>query len=152
MKKHYVYELVNLMGTVEYVGETNNPRLRYNSHKCKSGNFYKRADIILNVAKEFYNKNEAWDYQCLLQNEYGLLSDRDKIVNQRTGSKHTNKTKKRISKLLKINNSLTSEIKSLGGKAGLKAQNVELKCPHCNHIGTGRIMYRWHFDKCKNKV
>ena len=31
-KKHYVYELYNLLGIVEYVGETVNPKLRFDKH------------------------------------------------------------------------------------------------------------------------
>jgi hypothetical protein len=38
-----------------------------------------------------------------------------------------------------------------GGYAALEKQCVEIKCPHCNKIGIGRIMYRWHMDNCKNK-
>jgi hypothetical protein len=38
-----------------------------------------------------------------------------------------------------------------GGYAGLEKQCVELKCPHCNKVGVGRIMYRWHMDNCKHK-
>ena len=43
-------------------------------------------------------------------------------------------------------------VQSLGGKSGFISQNIELKCPHCNNTGIGRIMYRWHFDNCKNKA
>ena len=45
---YYIYEIVNLLGTVEYVGETNNPKLRFINHKCKNGLFYKRQDILMN--------------------------------------------------------------------------------------------------------
>jgi hypothetical protein len=45
----------------------------------------------------------------------------------------------------------TKEACIKGGYAGLEKQCVELKCPHCNKIGVGRAMYRWHFDKCKHK-
>jgi hypothetical protein len=46
----------------------------------------------------------------------------------------------------------TKEACILGGKRGLQAQCVELICPHCNKIGRGRAMYRWHMDKCKHKT
>ena len=77
MKKWYVYELVNLMGTVEYVGETQNPKKRIYNHKSKYGKFTARADIFMNIIKEFNNKKDAYEYQCIIQNEYGFLSDRD---------------------------------------------------------------------------
>jgi predicted GIY-YIG superfamily endonuclease len=80
MKKHYVYEIVNLMGTVEYVGETDNIRTRFNSHKGKDGNFYNRQDLIMNVVKEFNTKKEAWWYQVELQIYYGLETDREKNI------------------------------------------------------------------------
>jgi predicted GIY-YIG superfamily endonuclease len=86
MKKWYVYELVNLMGTVEYVGETIEPNKRLYNHKCNSGKFSNRNDIFMNIVKEFDNRKEAWYYQCELQNEYGLISDRDKnIKNNKLG-------------------------------------------------------------------
>jgi predicted GIY-YIG superfamily endonuclease len=86
MKKWYVYELVNLMGTVEYVGETINPKNRLKVHKCNSkhygaGAFNKRADIFMNIVREFDSKKEAFDYQCDLQTHYGLLTDLDKKRN-----------------------------------------------------------------------
>jgi len=28
----------------------------------------------------------------------------------------------------------------------------ELTCPHCNKVGKGVLMYRWHFDNCKHRV
>ncbi len=83
MKKWYVYELVNLMGTVEYVGESINPKRRLYQHTKEKpspvggkGRFYGRDDIFINIVKEFDNKKDAWNYQCELQNQYGLFSDR----------------------------------------------------------------------------
>lgn len=82
MKKSYVYEIVNLMGTVEYVGETYRPKYRFKQHtKTKpsngSGSFYNRADVFMNIVKEFDTKKEAFDYQCRLQKYYGLKTDYD---------------------------------------------------------------------------
>ena len=83
MKKWYVYEIVNLMGTVEYVGETINPKERLANHKSKhkgngTGKFYGRNDIFMNIVKEFDSKSDAFNYQCELQKEYGFVSDRNK--------------------------------------------------------------------------
>ena len=33
----------------------------------------------------------------------------------------------------------------------IRTNNVEHKCPHCNKIGKGPPMFRWHFDNCKKK-
>ena len=27
----------------------------------------------------------------------------------------------------------------------------EYTCPHCNKEGIGSAMFKWHFNKCKNK-
>jgi predicted GIY-YIG superfamily endonuclease len=82
MIKHYVYELINLLGTIEYVGESKNPYQRFNSHtKVKPGKamgkFYGRQDLTLNIVKEFNNRKDAYQYQCELQSKYGLITDRE---------------------------------------------------------------------------
>lgn len=79
--KYYVYELINLLGTIEYVGESKNPHQRFNSHtKVRPGKamgkFYGRQDLILNIVKEFTNRKDAYAYQCELQSQYGLVTDR----------------------------------------------------------------------------
>ena len=77
--KFYVYELINLMGTIEYVGETYNPEQRYKNHIIdRNGKFKGRTDLIMNIVAEFPTKAEAYAYQCKLQNEYGWESDLDK--------------------------------------------------------------------------
>ena len=86
MKKWYVYEIVNLMGTVEYVGETTQPTQRFANHKRKlrspgSGRFGNRSDVFMNIVKEFDNKVHAFEYQCKLQKEYGLKTDKERIGN-----------------------------------------------------------------------
>ena len=45
-----------------------------------------------------------------------------------------------------------AKIRKIGGRASrLKANNIEHKCPHCSKIGKGPAMFRYHFDKCKEK-
>jgi len=102
MKKYYVYELYNQMGTVEYVGETTNPSHRMRQHtkykrKGGHGKFYNRLDIKMHIVKEFDNRKEAWDYQCKLQNEYGLDTDGEIISNSQKGRIHSNLTKQKMS-------------------------------------------------------
>jgi len=67
MEKIYLYELINLLGTVEYVGITSNVKSRSYQHlKAKPnknlsrGRFYKRQDLFLNVVDIFDNRSEAW--------------------------------------------------------------------------------------------
>lgn len=76
--KKYVYELVNLMGTVEHVGETFYPKKRLSDHCGKNGKFYQRQDISMHIVEEFDDIQKAWDYQCKLQEEYGLITDAQK--------------------------------------------------------------------------
>jgi hypothetical protein len=45
----------------------------------------------------------------------------------------------------------TKEGCELGGKIGFEKQCIELICPVCGASGKGRIMYKWHFDNCKNE-
>jgi hypothetical protein len=91
MKTYYVYELINLLGTVEYVGESHKPKYRFRQHIKKKpfgkdgkkhsglGKFYGRQDIIMNIVKEFSDRKDAWEFQCELQKVYGLLTDRQKL-------------------------------------------------------------------------
>jgi predicted GIY-YIG superfamily endonuclease len=95
MKKWYVYEIVNLMGTVEYVGETTMPKRRFYSHikiapkkGIGAGKFYKRSDVFMNIVCEFDNRKDAYNYQCELQSEYGI--DTDRIILKRNGFKNGN--------------------------------------------------------------
>jgi hypothetical protein len=45
----------------------------------------------------------------------------------------------------------TKDGSKLGGKIGFDKQCIELICPVCGANGTGRVMYKWHFDNCKNE-
>ncbi len=109
----YVYEIINTLGTIEYVGETSNPKRRLYEHTKKkpltsgSGTFFGRNDIIMNIVKEFDNRKDAYDYQCKLQKEYGLISDFDvfnkNFNNRHKGYKHSVETKEKM-RLAKIGN------------------------------------------------
>jgi hypothetical protein len=98
--KKYVYELYNLLGTVEYVGETINPKERFRYHtKLKPkigsgwGKFYGRLDIQMNVVKDFNNKKDAYEYQCQLQKYYGLITDSELVSKGKKGKHGVNKGK-----------------------------------------------------------
>lgn len=77
MKKHNVYKLVNNEGKIVYIGETLNPRVRFNLHVSKNGKF-KREDVSMVIIKSFDNKSDAFNYQCELQLKYGLQTDKEK--------------------------------------------------------------------------
>jgi predicted GIY-YIG superfamily endonuclease len=80
MKKHYVYKIVNQFDIIEYIGETSNPKKRFQAHTTTQGKFNKRKDIELIVLKEFFDKKEAWWYQVELQKQYGFETDNDKTI------------------------------------------------------------------------
>lgn len=73
----YVYELINSLGIVEYVGETNNPDRRFREHTThkpgyENGKFYKRNDIKMNVVSKFSNAADAREFEGELKIKYGL--------------------------------------------------------------------------------
>lgn len=80
MKTYYVYELINTMGTVEYVGETKQPKRRMYDHTqikpiYKSGafgTFYGRQDLIMNIVTSFADRKEARELEGKLKLMHGL--------------------------------------------------------------------------------
>ena len=102
IQKWYVYEIYNSLGTIEYIGETNNPHIRFYHHtKRERGTFYGRTDIVMYVAAEFDNKKDAFDYQCQLQKESGLQPDNEKnigINNGMFGKTHSYEAKLKMRK------------------------------------------------------
>lgn len=94
------------------------------------------------------------------------VSERNKgTKNPFYGKKHSKETKKKHSEFMKLrvgwNHSeetkrkqsvaATGKRKSDSHKQAISAShNKVYECPHCNKSG-GRMMLRWHFDKCKLK-
>ena len=95
MKKYYVYELINLYGSVEYVGETTRPYARFAEHTKynKKSKVFGRSDVFMNIVKEFKDRKSAFAYQVELQKEYGHITDSEKLTR-----KHTDETKQKIAK------------------------------------------------------
>jgi predicted GIY-YIG superfamily endonuclease len=105
MKTWYVYELINLMGTVEYVGETIRPAARFANHirhkNCKGnsiGLFYGRQDLHMHIVKEFNNHKDAFDYQCKLQLDYNLPTDIQKLYRKESDVTKLKKSKSKLGK------------------------------------------------------
>ena len=79
--KFCVYAIINTLGTIEYIGETQFPQQRFKGHlNNKKGNFYKRQDIFMDIIEFLPTKREAWYRQCELQKEFGLESDLEKMT------------------------------------------------------------------------
>ncbi len=81
---YYVYELVNLMGGVEYVGKTKRPKIRFYEHtELKlnghgNGKFYKRQDISMHIVATYATEEEALQTEYELQKFWGFPTDRSK--------------------------------------------------------------------------
>lgn len=160
MKKWYVYEIVNLMGTVEYVGETMYPKRRWSNHRCNAnstgaGKFYNRSDIFMNIVMEFDNRRQALDYQYELQKEYGIKTDLD----HKFGNKNLFGKKKSEEWKTKISLSNKGKVRSIQAKINYSlAKKIKnncndfYTCPNCGKEGQSSVMYRWHFDNCKHKI
>jgi predicted GIY-YIG superfamily endonuclease len=73
--KKYVYKLINSKDKIEYIGETMHPNARFRVHKSKK--FRGRNDIKMVIVAEFDNRKDAYNYQCDLQKQYGLISDKE---------------------------------------------------------------------------
>ena len=135
MKKWYVYEIVNLMGTVEYVGETIVPKQRFKHHRFNK--FKKRQDLVYNIVAEFDNRQDAFEFQCKLQSEYGIETDYNKLRNNVLYAKtFANPLQPKL------------HMKKLRDEQNFS----KIVCPHCNKEGQARAMKRWHFSNCKHKI
>ncbi len=78
-RKKYIYEIINTLGTVEYVGETFNPKRRFYEHTklkpCRNlsvGRFYKRQDLFMNIVDETYDSIECYRIESTLKCFWGL--------------------------------------------------------------------------------
>ena len=80
MKEYFVYELINLYGTVEYVGETTMPKLRFRNHtkhkpSAGNGKFYGRQDLVMNIVASFTDRKKALKLEGELKLHYNLKWD-----------------------------------------------------------------------------
>ena len=84
MKRYYVYELINSMGSIEYVGISINPEARFQQHtkfkpsktSTARGKFLGRQDIFMNVVIGFESITDARNLEEELQINYNLPCDR----------------------------------------------------------------------------
>ena len=112
---YYVYELVNLMGGIEWAGCTIDPKVRWKKHtgppqKNGNGKFYGRQDISMHIVAIYATKAEALQVEFDLQIFWGLPPDRKKTA--RTGSEHAN-AKLEEDQVRQIKNLLAQKISGL---------------------------------------
>lgn len=91
----YVYELVNLLGTVEYVGQTIRPKIRFYDHTKREqrpdnwfGKFFGRQDISMHIIGSYATKAEALKAEYDLQIFWGLPLDGYTRTKKTQGSKN----------------------------------------------------------------
>ncbi len=67
------------------------------------------------------------------------------------GKRHTEETKQ-INRIKHLGNKHTEETKLLMSeqRKGIKKNHKEVECPHCNLVGRGPNMTRYHFKNCKH--
>jgi predicted GIY-YIG superfamily endonuclease len=77
----HVYELRNVDDIVVYVGETTRPKRRLKEHiQYKPASQFYGMNLTMNIVSEFGNKQDAFAFQCALQNNYGFETDKEKAI------------------------------------------------------------------------
>lgn len=71
MKKYYVYELYDELGSLWWVGMTLNPKQRLRQHTCINGKFY-GWDMEMEIVKEFTDKKEAEAFEGQRKQYWGM--------------------------------------------------------------------------------
>lgn len=141
---YYIYHIPGIK-----IGCSDNPKRRVKAQKY---DYYEiletHTDIIIASKREIE-----------LQMQYGYTVDKGSNVYSvkffskmgKTGGKKNTpaQQKAREQNRKKSKSRFNSKIQSELGKKAFKAQNVELICPHCSKVGIGRVMYRHHFNRCK---
>ena len=84
----------------------------------------------------------AGDREIELQKEYGYIVDTIHYMTslQNSGFKKGHSYGKQ-----------GNELKQLQSLGGIKSSSKYSTCPHCNTSMKLPIIYRWHFDNCKQK-
>jgi predicted GIY-YIG superfamily endonuclease len=98
----YVYELINSVGTIEYVGETIDTKRRFAQHTTwLSGKFKGRTDLTMHVVDSFVTKKEAYEFQNELQKFWGLAPDNTKMSRKGETNPTTKLTNEQVTEIRK---------------------------------------------------
>jgi len=164
-KIFYIYELINGMGTVEYVGCTIDPEYRFGQHtKAKpsagQGKFYGRQDLTMHIVEVHEDRKEALLAEGRVKEENGLeWTERQHLVNAVRKMVEDGRLTERLRQNWEVNyEKMLRAVKRVGARhaesghiqaIGSESMARQLQCPHCLKEGKGAIMGRWHFDRCK---
>jgi hypothetical protein len=114
---HYVYKLKEENGKILHVGETVNPTQRMYSHRgIKKSKFY-GLKFSMEIIKQFPNKKMAYEYQCQLQEQYGLITDRQRMARTGENNPHTKLTNDQVREIKR--NYTKGQGAALGRKFGV---------------------------------
>lgn len=103
---YYVYELINLMGGVDYVGHSDNPNGRFIQHTQRKpqgrsiGKFYGRQDLLVNIVSAHPTRTEAKREEMRLQKFWGFKTEDEKNRSNQKNLKLTEDKVKEIKVLL----------------------------------------------------
>jgi len=143
----YLYELVNPLGKVEYVGVTYRPQYRLRQHvqirpNAKKiggyGMFYGREDLTLAIVHGYEDRKEALRAEAQLKTHYGLE------LGELAGLKAVDKQKAgRAGAAAQLK---TGRIQDMGRASMAKIHT----CPHCDKQIKGAVYGTWHGANCKH--
>ena len=125
MKTYKVYEIINFYGSVEYVGQT-----------------YQK------IEDRFYQHTK-----CSPRSGNGAFYGRSDVIINIVTTVNNRRDALKLESNLKKEHGLPQTELIQRKNAILKSNQykVEHLCPHCNTVGFGNTMKRWHFDKCKQQ-
>ena len=161
MREHYVYELINHYGTVEYVGETIRPNIRMNEHTNRkpgfgNGKFYGRQDLVMNIVAVFDDRKKALELEENLKKDYGMeITERTRGI--KGGNKATEsgqifnitklsveKTKKTILQYSKSGKFIKKwvSVRDVGRKLNINVSNLS-QCALGNRQSAGGFIWKY---------
>jgi group I intron endonuclease len=91
-------------------------------------------------------KKENWHMKHVMSNV--STEERKRRYGKALGIKNSDETKKLKSEAAKKR--WADPIDTEKRKAAMKGKRAFAMCPHCNLVGSGGNMKRYHFDRCKN--
>jgi predicted GIY-YIG superfamily endonuclease len=149
MKKYYVYELINLYGTIEYVGETSLPKIRLYDHTRRKPNgtstrglFYGRQDLIMNIVQEFDDRRDARKFETELKIINGLppteRNNGRKMGKLHGGIKNGIKGAIKTSKPILVFNKITSELVNEYSSIAECSRNLNLNACNVSLVASGK--------------
>ncbi len=95
------------------------------------------------------NTKELWERGVFDNRPKPTKEQKERMSAARKGEKRSDETKKNISNALK-GNPKSDAAKANMSEAAKKLYKVKVVCPHCNFVGSGPAMRRFHFTNCKS--